>query len=137
QGERQEMRNEPSAAADELASQVIGCAIAVHRELGPGFPERVYEEALVVEFCRRGIPFERQLHVPLPYFDSPVGEMVLDLFVGGILVVELKAVEMLAPIHTAQTISYLKAVKQPLGLLISFHVPVLKHGIKRVILSGP
>lgn len=122
---------------DELAHNVIGAAIEVHRLLGPGYLEGVYEEALVVEFGVLGIPFERQKAINIEYKGRMIAESRLDLLVGGRLVVELKAVEVLAPIHTAQVISYLKALSLHLGLLINFNVPVLKSAIKRIVLSSP
>jgi len=122
--------SEPSAELDRLANAVIGAAIEVHRVLGP-----VYEEALAVELELRGIPFARQIPAAVDYKGHAVGEGRLDLLVGGKLVVELKAVEALAPIHSAQVISYLKATGHELGLLINFNVALLKEGIRRIVLS--
>ena len=104
--------------------------------LGPGYLESVYEEAMAVELGLRDIGFERQKSIHVDYKGYVVGEGRLDLFVGGKLIVELKAVEALAPIHTAQMLSYLKTLNLPLGLLINFNAPLLKHSIKRVILSS-
>jgi GxxExxY protein len=126
---------EPTKRVDRLAREVIGVAIEVHRHLGPGFLESVYEEALVIELVLRGIPFERQRPVPVSYKERNVGEGRIDLLVAEELLVELKAVGALAPIHRAQVISYLKAVGLHLGVLINFNVPVLKQGIKRIVLS--
>ena len=126
---------EPDRELDRLAHQVIGAAIEVHRQLGPGLLEGVYEKALCIEFELRGIPFRSQSGVEITYKGRPVGKGKLDLLVGGRLIVELKAVEKLAPIHSAQMISYLRMTKRVLGLLINFNVPVLKEGIKRVVLS--
>ena len=128
-------RREPGAELDQLAHGVIGAAIEVHRLLGPGFLESVYEEALCVELKLRGIPFTRQAALGVDYKGHAVGEGRLDLLVGDALVVELKAVDALAPIHSAQLLSYLKATGYQLGLLINFNVPVLRNGIKRVVLS--
>ena len=128
-------RQEPDAELDGLARQVIGAAIEVHRHLGPGLLEEVYEEALCMEFDLRKIPFMRQERVGISYKGRPVGKGKLDLLVGGRLIVELKSVEKLAPIHSAQIISYLRMTRRMLGLLINFNVPVLKEGIKRVVLS--
>ncbi|WP_394837464.1 GxxExxY protein [Pendulispora rubella] len=111
----------------------IGAALEVHRLLGPGFLESVYEEALCFELSLRGVPFARQVPVGVAYKGKTVGEARLDLLVGECLIVELKAVEAIAPIHVAQVISYLKACRLAVGLLISFNVPVLRRGIKRVI----
>jgi GxxExxY protein len=126
---------EPSANIDEWARQAIGAAIEVHRHLGPGYLESVYETALAVEFELRFIPFERQKSVGLTYKGHAVGENRLDFLIGESLLVELKAVEALAPIHQAQVISYLKALHLPLGLLINFNVSILKNGIQRVVLT--
>ena len=127
------MEKEPSREVDQLAHSVIGAAIEVHRHLGPGYLEGVYEDALAVELKLRGIAFERQKRIQIQYKGHAIGEARLDLLVGKQLVVELKAVNLLADIHTAQVISYLKATRLQLGLLINFNVPVLKEGIKRVI----
>lgn len=126
-------------ASDEvepLAYAVIGAAIEVHRVLGPGFLEAVYGQALAVEFRLRGIPFEPQKTVFIHYKGSPVGEGRIDFLVGDVLIVELKAVESLTAIHSAQVISYLKTTGHQLGLLINFNVPILKEGIRRIILSS-
>ena len=127
---------EPDKKADELAHAVIGAAIEVHRHLGPGFLESVYEEALCVELADRRIPFERQKEINLLYKDREIGRHRIDLLVGKSLIVELKTVEALAEIHQAQLISYLKATRLTLGLLINFNVPILKNGIRRVICSN-
>lgn len=124
---------EPSEEVDRLAYEVIGAAIEVHDHLGPGYLETVYEEALAVELGLRELPFERQKLFNLNYKGHAVGENRLDFLVDGALVVELKAVESFAPIHKAQTISYLKATGLDLGLLINFNVRVLKKGLKRVV----
>ena len=120
---------------DELTGKIIGAAIEVHRHLGPGFLESVYEEALCVELELRKIPFDRQRPIGVDYKGHSVGQGRLDLLVGDKLLVELKAVDRLAPIHNAQVISYLKATHLHLGLLINFNVPLLKDGIRRVIWS--
>ena len=121
---------------EQLAYRAIGAAIEVHRLLGPGFLESVYQESLEVEFRMRGIPCHPKKPVAITYKGHQVGEGQLDFMVGDILIVELKAVEKLAPIHEAQVISYLKMTKNSLGLLINFNVPILKEGIKRIILSS-
>jgi GxxExxY protein len=126
---------EPEKYLDDLTGEVIGAAIEVHRTLGPGFLESVYEEALCVELTLRRMTFSRQQIVNVQYKGYPVGEGRLDVLVQNCLIVELKAVEALEPIHTAQVISYLKATSCLLGLLINFNVPVLKQGIRRIVLS--
>ena len=127
--------DEPGLEVDTLARETIGAAIQVHRALGPGFLESIYEEALCVELSRRRIPFARQVPIPVCYEGHPVGQSQLDLMVGGQLIVELKAVQQILPIHVAQVLSYLKAARKPLGLILNFHVPVLQAGIRRVALS--
>lgn len=126
---------EPSGELDRLAHEVIGAAIEVHKALGPGYLESVYESALGIELDHRGILYERQKAYSLEYRGLPVGDGRIDLLVAGILIVELKAVEQFAPIHKAQVISYLKATGCRLGLLINFNVTVLKDGIQRIILT--
>ena len=126
---------EPSKPTDDLAHAVIGAAIEVHRQLGPGFLENVYEEALCLELAEAGISFERQKEIGVDYKGRTLGKQRLDLLVGGRLIVELKTVEKLADIHKAQVISYLKASALQLGLLINFNVSLLKNGIERIVCS--
>lgn len=126
---------EPDRATDELAHAVIGAAIEVHRHLGPGFLESVYEEALCVELRLRGIPYERQRPAKVEYKGEYVGEGRLDLLVGQRLVVELKAIREVLPIHRAVVLSYLKATGNSLALLINFNVPRLRDGVQRVVFS--
>ena len=137
---RQDARNasdlpEPDHQLDGYATAVVAAAIEVHRVLGPGFLESAYERALCVELGLRGIPFRRQVPVVVRYKGHDVGESCLDLLVADRLVVELKAIEVLAPIHWVQVRSYLKATGCLLGLLINFNVPVLLRGVRRVILT--
>jgi GxxExxY protein len=120
-------------AVERAAERVIGAAIEVHRNLGPGYLESVYEEALAVELELQGIAFRKQIVFDLDYKGHPVGEGRLDFLVDGCLIVEIKAVDMLAAIHTTQVVSYLKATGRNLGLLINFNVPTLTAGLKRVI----
>jgi len=124
---------EPDPDLDQCARVVVDAALEVHRQLGPGFLESVYEEALNVELSLRSIPFIRQVPVALTYKGVPIGQARLDMLIAGRLVVELKASECLLPIHLAQMLSYLKAIQQPLGLLINFNVRFLRQGIRRVI----
>jgi GxxExxY protein len=120
---------------NELTEGVIGAAIEVHCELGPGLPESIYEKALCAEFRRRGIPFECQVVVPVRYKGESVGAFRLDLLVAKKLIVELKSVDALLPIHKAQAITCLKVLHLPLALLINFNVRLLIDGVKRVIIS--
>jgi GxxExxY protein len=126
---------EPSSRVDELAYQVIGAAIEVHRILGPGFLESVYEESLAIELDLRGIPYERQKPIVLQFKGRDVGDSRLDFLVGEELVVELKAVESIHPIFPAKVIHYLKMSGLQLGLIINFHVVMLRDGVKRIVLS--
>ncbi|MEH1998501.1 MAG: GxxExxY protein [Nostoc sp.] len=121
---------------NRLTGEVIGAAIEVHRVLGPGFLEEVYKEALIIEFFRCGIPHVVQKSVTVNYKGHEVGKGRLDFLVANCLIVELKAVQNLAAIHEAQVLSYLKMTNYPLALLVNFNVPLLKDGIKRIILSS-
>lgn len=119
---------------DELTYRVIGLCVEVHRELGPGLLESAYEEALAYEFVQAGIGFERQRETPLVYKTAKLNcGYRLDFVVEGQLILELKAVNELLPVHQAQLLTYLKLEARPLGLLINFNVPVLKDGIRRVV----
>jgi GxxExxY protein len=122
------------AELNELSGQIIGAAISVHRALGPGLLESAYEACLMYELREQGIQADQQ--VPQPVFYRGVKLECgyrLDLLVEDRIIVELKAVESLHPIHTAQLLTYLKLRKLHLGLLINFNVPVLKQGIKRLV----
>ena len=127
---------EPSAQLDETASAVFGAALEVHRVLGPGFLESVYEEAMAVELELRGISFERQKPIGVSYKGHAIGEGKLDFFVQNSLIVELKAAEKLLPIHQAQLMSYLKTTGCRLGLPVNFHERLLKDGVRRVVLTA-
>jgi GxxExxY protein len=124
---------EPSPHLDQLARRVIGASIEVHRQLGPGYPESLYERAMCIELRRSGIPFRSQVAVPVFYKGEGIGEGQLDLLIDEALVVELKAVDRWAMVHEAQVIAYLKATRLQLGLLFNFNVHLMKHGIRRVI----
>lgn len=129
------MQKEPNDLVNDLSNRVIGAAIEVHRTLGPGFLEGMYERALCVELELRDIPFERQASLRLRYKGREVGAGRVDLLVGGDLVVELKAVQVLAPVHRAQVIAYLRALRKRLALLINFNVLSLKDGLTRIVHS--
>lgn len=126
---------EPNPELNRLAKQVFEAALEVHRLIGPGYLESVYEEALCVEFGLRGIAFERQVETGITYKNVRVGRGRVDFVVAKRLIVELKSVEALVPVHTAQVISYLKATGLTLALLINFNVPLLKDGVRRIINS--
>lgn len=118
----------------KTSDSVIGCAIKVHRRLGPGLLESVYEECLAYELTKAGIFFERQKPMPVIYDDIHLDAGYrIDLMVNRDLVVELKAVETLMPIHLAQTLTYLRLAECRYGLLINFNVAVLIEGVKRVV----
>ena len=131
----QRARLEPSADIDAIAAELLDAAIEVHRALGPGFLEAIYQEALCVELALRAIPFVRQSSVAVHYKGPIVGDARIDLLVADRLIVELKAIEQIAPIHLAQAMSYLKTTSLPLALLVNFNAPVLLRGVRRVILS--
>ncbi|MDB4962477.1 MAG: uncharacterized protein JWP01_2476 [Myxococcales bacterium] len=124
---------EPRAELDQWARAVITAAIEVHRALGPGFLESVYEDAMIIELATLNLATERQVVFPIAYRNRVISEARLDLLIEGELVVERKAVSALVPLHTAQMISYLKAGAFQLGLLINFNVTFLRQGIRRVI----
>ncbi|RLB82218.1 MAG: GxxExxY protein [Deltaproteobacteria bacterium] len=118
---------------NELSGEVIGAAIEVHKTLGPGLLESVYEECLSMELGLRGIPYEKQKELPVRYKGAELDcGYRLDIVVAGKLIVELKACEKLQPIHEAQLLTYLRLTGIKIGLLINFNVPVLKEGIKRL-----
>ncbi|HOC18953.1 MAG TPA: GxxExxY protein [Vicinamibacterales bacterium] len=117
-----------------MTEQVIGAAIEVHRALGPGLLESAYEECLSYELTLRDVPFRRQIPLPLVYKGAKLDcGYRLDLLVADALVVEIKTVEHLDPIHIAQVLTYLKMGGWPLGLIFNFNLAALKNGIKRVI----
>lgn len=118
---------------DDLSGRVIEAAIAVHRELGPGFLESIYEAALCTAFRHRGIVYECQKEVPIFFEAEELGVHRLDLVVEGKLVVELKAIKALEDVHFAQLRSYLKATGLQVGLLLNFNSPTLV--VKRVVLD--
>ena len=124
---------EPDPALDDLVRRVIDALFAVHSKLGPGLPESHYENALRIEFLRRGVPFVRQPLVAVVYEGESVGECRLDFIVDHRLVVEVKAVERIDPVHRAQVLTYLRITNCRLGLLVNFNVALMKQGIKRII----
>ena len=120
---------------EDLTEKIIGAAIEVHKYWGPGLLESIYEKSLAIELERQGIPFKRQMELKLSYKGVSLGEdFRLDLIVGSKVVVELKVVKELSPIHEAQLLTYMKLTNCRVGLLLNFNVPVLKQGIKRLVL---
>lgn len=119
---------------NELSNIIIGTSIEIHKELGPGLLESIYEEILFFELVQKGLHVQRQLPVPLQYKDKRFDTAFrLDLLVNNKVVIELKAVESIAPVHYAQLLSYLRLSNKKLGLLINFNVKLLKDGIHRVV----
>jgi GxxExxY protein len=117
---------------EALATQVVDSALEVHRTLGPGLLESAYESVLCHEFSQREIAFERQLSLPVKYKGATIDcGYRLGVLVSGEIILELKAVERMLPVHEAQTLSYLKLSGKPLAFLINFHTPRLKDGLKR------
>ena len=117
-----------------LSEKIIGCAIKVHRTLGPGLLESTYEVCLVHELKKAGLKVERQVSLPVIYDGIKLDAgYQLDVLVEDAVIVELKSVENLLPIHEAQLLTYLKLANKKLGLLINFNVTLLKNGIKRKI----
>lgn len=119
---------------NDVTEQIIGAAIEVHRALGPGLLESAYEECVCHELGRRQLRFDRQIPLPVRYKDVRLDcGYRLDVLVEACVVVEIKAVESLEPIHEAQLLTYLKLGRWQVGLLINFNVPVLKQGVKRMV----
>ena len=119
---------------DPLTERIIGCAIAVHRELGPGLLETTYEQALCIELEEAGLSCGRQVSVPITYKGRKIGGYRLDLLVEDVVVVEVKSVERLQPLFEAQLLAYLRAANKRVGLVLNFNTRLLKDGIKRLIL---
>ncbi|OHB91239.1 MAG: GxxExxY protein [Planctomycetes bacterium RIFCSPHIGHO2_12_39_6] len=123
-----------SKKSDELSNQIIGAAIEVHRILGPGLLESTYEQCLCHELTLKNISFERQKPLPVTYKGICLNcGYRLDILVEKLVIVELKTVEHIEPIHEAQLLTYLKLSDLWLGLLVNFNVPVLKDGIRRIV----
>ena len=119
---------------NELTKKIIGCAIEVHRQLGPGLLESIYEKALCIELSLIGLKFENQKSIIVQYKNKRIGEFKIDILVENSIVLELKSVERFDPVFEAQLLSYMKLGNYKLGLLINFNSHLLKDGIKRIIL---
>jgi len=120
---------------DPITNAIIGCAIEVHKHLGPGLLESAYEECLIYELRNRNIPVERQKPIPVVYKQIKLDcGYRLDLLVNRSVIVEIKSVDALIPVHEAQLLTYMKFSNIKIGLLINFNVTMLKHGLKRFIL---
>ena len=128
------MYNKLSEREEYLASEIVDIAIKIHKALGPGLLESIYEKCFVYELVARGVNYKRQKEVPIIYESLKVDGLRLDLLVGDLVIIELKAQENYHPVWEAQLLSYLKLTNKRLGILINFHVPLMKNGIKRLIL---
>lgn len=119
---------------NKISSEIINSAIAVHRALGPGLLESVYQSCMIVEFSKKGLQIESEIPVPVIYRGIKVNEdgFRLDLLVEGLVVIELKSVEKIHPIHKKQLLTYLRLANKPLGLLINFNEMTLVNGITRI-----
>ena len=120
----------------ELTQRIIGCAIEVHRQLGPGLLENVYESALCVELEFQGLTFTRQVGLPLYYRGTLISEHRPDLIVDEQVIVEIKSVERLTPLYLAQVLTYLRVSRLRVGLLFNFNSPTLRAGTRRVVLNA-
>ena len=125
---------EGSSDGKPISYKIIGAAIEVHRTLGAGLLESVYEDALCIELDLQNINYERQKLIELNYKGRRISNLVADLIIENSVVVELKSVQALESIHTAQVLTYLKLTNLRTGLLINFNVTVLKDGIRRIVL---
>ena len=120
---------------ENLTWQIIGAAIEVHKHLGPGLLESVYQISLARELTLRGIPFRREVNIPVRYKGEALdANFRADFIIADRVILELKAVEQLLPVHEAQLLTYMRLASCPIGLLINFNVPVLKDGIVRRVL---
>lgn len=124
-----------SSTLNDISGVIVDCAIQVHKTLGPGLLESIYEEALCYELDKKGVSFEVQIPLNVPYKDITLKTTYrLDLIVENQVVVELKSVEKLIPLYNAQLMTYLKITNKKLGLILNFNAPLMKDGIKRIIL---
>ena len=122
---------------NQLSGEVVDCAFKVHKKLGPGFLECNYEDAFIRELQKKNISFENQKSFFIPYDEEFLNtEFRFDLVIENQIIVELKAVDKIHPVHQAQIYAYLNATKLPLGLLINFNVPLIKDGIGRYVLRS-
>ncbi|MGC9365115.1 MAG: GxxExxY protein [Fidelibacterota bacterium] len=119
---------------NKLTEKIIGCCIEVHKNLGPGLLETIYEAALCIELKNHGLKFERQKPLPVNYKNETIGEFRIDLLVEDAVVLELKSVERMDPLFEAQLLSYMKLGEFKLGLLINFNSRLMKEGVKRFII---
>ena len=128
-------KRDPALSAEHelIITYAIACGITVHRVLGPGFKEQIYERAFLLELDSRGIKFEAEKLIDVRYKEWLIPGQKVDLIVEGVVLVELKAVPKLRPLHTAQVLSYLKTLNLRVGLLMNFNARLFKEGLRRVI----
>ncbi|HEY2018024.1 MAG TPA: GxxExxY protein [Bryobacteraceae bacterium] len=132
--EEADVRGAPDLSDNALTGRIIGAAIEVHRHLGPGLLESAYEECLCYELSQMGLHFERQVHLPINYKGIKLQcAHRMDLIVEDTVIVEIKATENVAPIHSSQLLTYLKFSQKRVGLLINFNVAILKSGLTRIV----
>jgi GxxExxY protein len=127
------VRSPLSTSDERIVTVVIDCGLAVHRGLGPGFRERIYERACCLEFEFRGLRFECEKRIEVSYRDWKIPGQTVDLIVEGVVLVEIKAVARLRSVHRAQVLSYLKTTGLRVGLLMNFNTELFRHGIRRVV----
>jgi GxxExxY protein len=131
---REDAKGDAMRDVEELASLSIDCALKLHKELGPGLLESVYEAVLAASLARRGLAVERQKPIPIEYDGMVLGEgFRADVLVEGRLIIEVKSIDRLAPVHGRQLLTYLRLAKQPLGLLMNFGGATLREGLRRVV----
>lgn len=119
---------------NRITKRIIACGIEVHRQLGPGLLESIYEKALCHEFEIEQLEYQNQVTVPIVYKGRNLGEHRLDFLIENEIIVELKAVDRMDSVFHAQLLSYLRLTNKRLGLLMNFNVPILRNGIKRIVL---
>jgi GxxExxY protein len=136
-------RSEPAPLAgvnlpeNAITERIIKCAIEVHKQLGPGLLESLYENAMAIECELEGLSVKRQVNLPVNYKGYLLGEYRLDLLVNDLVIVEIKSVERYDPVFEAQLLTYLKLTNKRVGLLINFNTRLVKDGLKRLILTQP
>src|SRR5262245_5306536 len=129
-------RSELPLAVERIVTETIGCAIEVHRHLGPGFRERIYERALCLELSSRGIAFECEKPIDVQYKRWMIPGQRIDLIVGSLVIVEIKAIPKVRALHRQQIVSYLRRTDLQVGLIVNFNTTLLKNGLHRIIRSA-
>lgn len=124
-----------SLPENKITQELMDCFLRIHKIMGPGLLESIYEECLCHEMTRRNLAFERQKELPLTYDGTPLNTSLrLDIVVENTIIIEVKSVDTLMPVHEAQLLTYLKMAQMKIGLLVNFNVPLIKHGVKRFVL---